>query len=78
MLMPIIGDFSQKEVEKFIEEGIKMSRFKHPHLMELIGVCIDAGPAPYIVMPYMANGCLLRYLKNNLVLTKDNDDEVRA
>lgn len=45
--------------------------------MDLIGVCLDAGPAPYIVMPYMANGSLLHYLKRerkNLILT-DNEDE---
>ena len=40
-----------------------MSQFKHAHVMSLVGVCLDAGPAPYIVMPYMANGSLLRYLK---------------
>ena len=58
-----------------------MSRFKHPHVMGLIGVCLDAGSAPYIVMPYMANDCLLDYLKkerDNLVLTDDNNDEVRV
>ena len=69
-------------MEKLVEESVKMSRFKHPHVMGLIGVCLDAGPAPYIVMPYMANGCLLDYLKKkraNLVLTiNDEDDEVRV
>ena len=58
-----------------------MSRFKHPHVMGLIGVCLDAGSAPYIVMPYMANGCLLNYLKkerDNLILTDDKNDEVRV
>ena len=58
-----------------------MSRFKHAHVMGLIGVCLDAGPAPYIVMPYMANGSLLKYLKRerkSLVFTDDADeDEVR-
>ena len=76
-----VGDFSQQEVEKFVEESLKMSRFKHPHVMGLIGVCLDAGSAPYIVMPYMANGCLLDYLKkerSNLVLTNDKNDEVRV
>ena len=58
-----------------------MSRFKHPHVMGLIGVCLDAGSAPYIVMPYMANGSLLDYLKkerSNLVLTEEEymNDEV--
>ena len=55
-----------------------MSRFKHTHVMGLIGVCLDAGPAPYIVMPYMANGSLLKYLKRerkNLVFTDDADED---
>ena len=58
-----------------------MSRFKHAHVMGLIGVCLDAGSAPYIVMPYMANGSLLHYLKSerkNHVLSEDSDeDEVK-
>ena len=63
-------------MNKFVEESLKMSRFKHPHVMNLIGVCLDAGSAPYIIMPYMANGCLLDHLKKerrNLVLS-DNAD----
>ena len=55
-----------------------MSRFKHAHVMGLIGVCLDAGSAPYIVMPYMANGSLLEYLKkqrNKLVFTEDTDED---
>ena len=72
------GNFDQAEVDKFVEESLKMSRFKHAHVMGLIGVCLDAGSAPYIVIPYMANGSLLEYLKthrNKLVFTQDTDDD---
>ena len=65
-------------MDKFVEESVKMSRFKHAHVMGLIGVCLDAGSAPYIVMPYMANGSLLHYLKKerkNLVLDEDTDED---
>ena len=61
-----------------MEESLKMSRFKHAHVMGLIGVCLDSGSAPYIVMPYMANGSLLKYLKRerkNIVLTEDADED---
>ena len=71
------GYFDQLEVDKFVDESLKMSRFKHPHVMGLIGVCLDAGTAPYIVMPYMANGSLLHYLKkerSNLVFPEDTED----
>ncbi len=62
-----------------MEESVKMKRFKHPNVLGLIGVCLDAGPAPYIVMPYMANGSLLSYLKRerrSLVLTDNTDQDV--
>ena len=40
-----------------------MSDFNHPNVLKLIGVCLDGGPAPFIVMPFMANGSLNAYLK---------------
>ena len=72
------GDFDQVDVDKIVEESLKMSRFKHTHVMGLIGVCLDAGPAPYIVMPFMANGSLLKYLKRereSLVLLEGTDED---
>ena len=52
-----------------------MSKFSHPNVMKLIGVCIDTGDSPYIVMPYMAYGSLLSYLKKHRAeLTIANDD----
>ena len=46
--------------------------------MGLIGVCLDTGSAPYIIMPYMANGSLLKYLKNkreNIIVHDDTDED---
>ena len=40
-----------------------MKDFDHPNVMSLVGVCLDAGPGVSIVMPFMANGSLLGYLK---------------
>ena len=58
----------------------KMKDFQHPNVMSLIGVCLDAGPGVSIVMPFMANGSLLDYLKkerDNLYLSETNEiDEV--
>ena len=76
--MHFLGDFDQFAVDTFVEESLKMSRFKHSHVMGLIGVCINAGSAPFIIMPYMANGSLLKYLKRerrNIVLTEENDED---
>ena len=59
-----------------VKESLKMEGFEHPHVLNIIGVCVDAGPAPYIIIPFMANGSLLAYIKKektNLVVLKDND-----
>ena len=72
------GYFNQTEIEKIMEESLKMKNFNHRHVMNLIGLCLNAGPAPYIVMPYMANGSLLHYLRrerNSLVLKDDADED---
>ena len=59
-----------------------MNKLDHPNVLTLRGVCLDGGPSPYIVMPYMTNGSLLSYLKENrgtLVLepcSTDQDDVV--
>ena len=61
-----------------------MMSLDHPNVLGLIGVCVDAGPAPYLVMPYMAQGSLLSYLKKNrpdLVFFDEadqNEDKVQA
>jgi len=77
-LLSYIGFFDQNEVKKIIEEGVKMKQFNHPNIMSLIGLCIDAGPAPYIIMPFMANGSLLSYLRRerpNLLLNETADED---
>ena len=62
-----------------MKESEKMQNFKHPHVLNIVGVCVDGGPAPYIIMPFIANGSLLAYIrkeKTNLVVPKDADDEL--
>ena len=59
-----------------VKESLKMEGFEHPHVLNIIGVCVDAGPAPYIIMPFIANGSLFAYIKKekaNLVVLEDND-----
>ena len=58
-----------------------MKDFNHPHVMPLIGVCLDVGPGTSMVMPYMANGSVLEYLRkerNGLKLNENcSKEEVR-
>ena len=76
--------FVQRElVTSLLKECVSMSWFDHPNVLNLIGVCLDGGPAPYIVMPFMENGSLLSYLrkeKDTLVSGPDNSmqDAVRT
>ena len=52
-----------------------MKTFVHPHVMGILGICL-AGQAPYIVMPFMANGSLHSYLRKHraeLLLSEDED-----
>ena len=59
----LIGLFTWTDVENLVSEIIEMQEFNHPHVMPLIGVCLDTGPGVSMVMPFMANGSLLDYLK---------------
>ena len=60
-----IGSFDTNEVEQLVKESIQMKNFQHRNVMSMLGVCLDAGPAPYLVLPFMKHGDLLSYLKSN-------------
>ena len=63
-------------VKELILECNKMSTFDHPNVLGVLGVCLDGGPAPFIVMPFMFNGSLLSYLKkhrDDLVLSPQQE-----
>ena len=54
-----------------------MSHFDHPNVLKMIGVCLDGGPAPFLIMPFMVNGSLLAHLRNSrprLVVSQQNKD----
>ena len=49
--------------------------------IKLIGVCLDGGPAPFIIMPFMANGSLKAYLekeRENILLNPESTSPVDA
>ena len=41
-----------------------MLSFSHKNVMSLIGLCFD-GEVPLLIMPFMINGTVLDYVKNN-------------
>ena len=70
---------SSSDIEDIIQESAKMSQFNHPNVLSQIGVCVDLGPAPYIIMPFMAKGSLLAYLvkeRHNLTLSDSVDNNL--
>ena len=71
---------NQSDVQSTIMKEIyQMKNFDHPNVMTLIGVCKAngmSGGAPSIIMPYMAQGSLLNYLRkerDQLMLGPDTD-----
>ena len=78
-----LGFLNEDLVDDLLKECTKMQNFDHPNVLQVIGVCLDGGPAPYIIMPFMTNGSLLSHLKENretLVMdpsSTDLDDVVR-
>ena len=68
-------------MKDLLAECTRMSTLDHPNVLTLIGVCVDGGPAPYIVMPFMFNGSLLAYLKKereNLVIPPEQEMDENA
>ena len=77
MYLFLAGFYDHSTVRDMLKECSEMSKFDHPNVLTLKGVCLDGGPAPYIIMPFMANGSLLAYLKKNrksLVISSEDDD----
>ncbi len=73
--------FGPGDFDGMIQEAIKMRDFEHPNVLGLIGVSIDVhvGGSPYIVMPFMANGSLLSYLKKeraNLTIAEGASEDL--
>lgn len=55
---------SDQQKSEFLQEAQLMSHFKHEHILQLLGVCLDNDP-PFIIMELMEGGDLLTYLRNS-------------
>ena len=62
-LVQLTGFVQKEQIKDLLKECAKMYKFDHPNVLKLSGVCLDGGPAPFIIMPFMENGSLLSYLK---------------
>ena len=62
-----------------LRESVKMKEFKHPNVMGLLGVCLDMGTVPCIILPFMSGGDLLTHIQRerpSLVLDCDETEEM--
>lgn len=61
-----LDNFSQREIEEFLNEAACMKDFHHPNVIRLLGVCLEVGsghfPKPMVVLPFMEYGDLHSFL----------------
>ena len=63
-------------IKDLVAETAVMKTFHHPNVLPLLGVCIDYDDEDVlkIVIPFMANGDLRNFLKNNRVSPNNTHD----
>ncbi len=54
----------QDTIEAFLQEGLRMKNFNHPHVLQLFGIAMSTDQYPMVVLPYMARGDLRSYVKD--------------
>jgi len=64
MCICVDSNLDQKAVENFVQEGIIMKNFNHPHVLSLLGLCLGYKKEPMVILPFMANGDLRSYVKD--------------
>ena len=67
--------FSSSDVRHLVEESKIMTRFDHPNVMKLLGVSVSKNRTLFLVMPFMAQGSLLSFLrKQRSEYTVENEE----
>jgi serine/threonine protein kinase len=67
------SSYSEDGIKSFLDEGLIMRHLSHPNVLKLRGICFDENDLPMILLPFMAKGDLLSYIKdtNNCLTLKD-------
>ncbi len=65
--------YSEDGINSFLDEGLIMRDLSHPNVLKLRGICFDENDLPMILLPFMAKGDLLSYIRdaNNCLTLKD-------
>ena len=62
-----------RELKSFIEESVLMCSFNHPHVLGMLGICLDTVLSPHLLLPYMVNGDLRTFMRNKRDVAKASD-----
>lgn len=52
------------EKQEFVQEAKLMAQFRHPHIIQLMGICVDTDPC-CLLLELMGEGDLLSHLRSN-------------
>ncbi|KAI4871490.1 hypothetical protein NFI96_019582 [Prochilodus magdalenae] len=73
-----LDNFSQREIEEFLNEAACMKDFNHPNVIRLLGVCLEVGPGhfpkPMVILPFMKYGDLHSFLLRSRIGESPQDD----
>ena len=62
--MVLSDTYSEDIIKAFLEECTSMKSFDHPNVLGLVGMCLNSpNGVPLMVLPFMANGNLKKYLQ---------------
>ena len=56
--------WTRSEYEMFLKEALVMRELDHPHIINLIGISFESDGLPQVITPFMLNGDLLMYLRD--------------
>lgn len=59
-----LTEAGSQDVNSFLDEAMIMKDFVHPNVLSLIGISVASGEFPLVILPFMANGDLLSYIRN--------------
>ena len=62
----LMSDPSQQAKQDFGKEIKFMTRLSHPNVVRLLGVSLESSSQSFLVMEYMENGDMAKYLKDSV------------
>ena len=51
-----------------------MCSFNHPHVLGMVGICLDSSQSPHLILPFMEHGDLRTFLRNKREMATKSTD----